>query len=154
MLKKSPKETKKVEVDIVALVSEYSSILEKEKVLKTQKDKLSAQIKDFASKNAQKDSNGNMYCRGNGFVYGQTCRKSVSIDFDKAKTFLTERDLWDRVVSIKESVDEDKVADLIKEEALTIEDLELITAVKETYAVYVKAETAAPAPDIQNTKLK
>lgn len=141
---------------IEELLREYADIREKEKFLKTRKDQLSKEIKEYVTKNGAKDSKGSYYSESDKFVYGSQAKKSVKINEDKAKNFFYDRGLLDRVITTVEQVDEEKIEQLIAEGLLSPEDIEEIVDIKVSYSLdlRVKEEVAEIVPTTRENSIK
>lgn len=141
--------------DINEVVEEYRGIVAQEKLLKERKKELADTIKQNALENGVVDSNGNHYITNDRFIFGFQSRKTIKINQTKAKEFFEENKLWDRVVKIEESVDENEVEKLLEEGTISIDDLETITDTKEVKAVDVREiEQEEDMPLIETSRKK
>lgn len=123
---------------IEADVQEYMDLSKQEKAIKKRKDELAKRIKEHAQQNGVKDSNGSSYMSNERFVFGSQARKSIKLNQDRAKEFLLSQGLYEQVVEVKETINENKVEQLLSEGLITTDDLEAIVDVKVTYAIDVK----------------
>ena len=131
-------------------VQEYMELSKQEKAIKKRKDELAKRIKEHAQQNGVKDSNGSSYMSNERFVFGSQARKSIKLNQDRAKDFLLAQGLYERVVEVKESINEDKVEQLLAENLITPEDLENLVDVKITYAIDVKErEVEEEMPEVE-----
>lgn len=136
--------------DMTSLLNEYQSILEKEKILKKRKNDIATLVKDYAEREGVKNNTGSFYCEDDQYIYGKQCRKSVSIDNEKAKDLLETKGLWREAVDIVEVVNENKLENLVNEGKLSMQDIEDISVTKVTYAVDIKKkEQTEDMPEVQ-----
>ena len=128
-------------------VQEYTDLSKQEKAIKKRKDELAKYIKEHAQQNGVKDSNGSSYMSNDRFVFGSQARKSIKLNQDRAKEFLLSQGLYEQVVEVKESINEDKVEQLLQQGLITTDDLEAIVDVKVTYAIDVKEREVEQTPE-------
>ena len=128
-------------------VQEYTDLSKQEKAIKKRKDELAKYIKEHAQQNGVKDSNGSSYMSNDRFVFGSQARKSIKLNQDRAKEFLLSQGLYEQVVEVKESINEDKVEQLLQRGLMTTDDLEAIVDVKVTYAIDVKEKEVEQTPE-------
>ena len=128
-------------------VQEYTDLSKQEKAIKKRKDELAKYIKEHAQQNGVKDSNGSSYMSNDRFVFGSQARKSIKLNQDRAKEFLLSQGLYEQVVEVKESINEDKVEQLLQQGLITTDDLEAIVDVKVTYAIDVKEKEVEQTPE-------
>ena len=128
-------------------VQEYTDLSKQEKAIKKRKDELAKYIKEHAQQNGVKDSNGSSYMSNDRFVFGSQARKSIKLNQDRAKEFLLSQGLYEQVVEVKESINEDKVEQLLQQGLITTDDLEAIVEVKVTYAIDVKEKEVEQTPE-------
>lgn len=131
-------ESKENKINIEETVREYTSLSEKIKTLETRKKELADRIKKYAQENGVKNTTGSYLLEDDNFTYGAVARKSVSLNAEKAENFFKHMGLWDKVIDVKEVINEDKIEALINEGILSMEDLEEITDIKVTYSVFVE----------------
>ena len=144
-------------LDIASYVQEYNELRKQESLLKKRKDELAKLIKDHASNHGTKDSTGSAYCESDRFIFGSQVRKSVKLNHDKAREFLVPLGLYEKVVEMKEVVNEDKIEQLIIDGELTDEDLEQMVDIKTTYSVSVterQVEEEMPEITVENSVKK
>ena len=135
---------------IYEFVQEYTDLSKQEKAIKKRKDELAKYIKEHAQQNGVKDSNGSSYMSNDRFVLGSQARKSIKLNQDRAKEFLLSQGVYEQVVEVKESINEDKVEQLLQQGLITTDDLEAIVDVKVTYAIDVKErEVEEEMPEVQ-----
>lgn len=132
---------------IYEFVQEYTDLSKQEKAIKKRKDELAKYIKEHAQQNGVKDSNGSSYMSNDRFVFGSQARKSIKLNQDRAKEFLLSQGLYEQVVEVKESINEDKVEQLLQQGLITTDDLEAIVDVKVTYAIDVKEKEVEQTPE-------
>ena len=132
---------------ILDYVQEYTDLSKQEKAIKKRKDELAKYIKEHAQQNGVKDSNGSSYMSNDRFVFGSQARKSIKLNQDRAKEFLLSQGLYEQVVEVKESINEDKVEQLLQQGLITTDDLEAIVDVKVTYASDVKEKEVEQTPE-------
>ena len=132
---------------IYEFVQEYTDLSKQEKAIKKRKDELAKYIKEHAQQNGVKDSNGSSYMSNDRFVFGSQARKSIKLNQDRAKEFLLSQGLYEQVVEVKESINEDKVEQLLQQGLITTDDLEAIVDVKVTYAIDVKEKEIEQTPE-------
>ena len=132
---------------IYEFVQEYTDLSKQEKAIKKRKDELAKYIKEHAQQNGVKDSNGSSYMSNDRFVFGSQARKSIKLNQDRAKEFLLSQGLYEQVVEVKESINEDKVEQLLQQGLITTDDLEAIVDVKVTYAIDVKEKEVEQSPE-------
>ena len=137
---------------ISELVHEYRELTKNEGVIKKRKEELSKIIKEHAMKNGVQNDTGSFYLQDDNYTFGSQAKKSVSLNFDRAKKFFTDRKVWDKVVVLTEKINEDAVEQMISNEEMTIKELEAITDVKVTYSIDVrekkKVEVEEPMPEV------
>ena len=144
-------------MNIKQALNEYKELTEREKTIRSRKKELADFIKRYSQENGVQDDKGSYYIDDEDFTYGSQARKSVKMNFEKAKNFFVSKGMWDRVVKYEEVIDEDKVSDLLSNEEMTIDDLEEITDVKVTYAIDVRAkekEEDMPEVEVVETRPK
>lgn len=138
---------------IFEYVQEYTDLSKQEKAIKKRKDELAKYIKEHAQQNGVKDSNGSSYMSNDRFVFGSQARKSIKLNQERAKEFLLAQGLYEQVVEVKESINENKVEQLLSQGLITTTDLESIVDIKVTYAIDVKEkemeQTSEEMPEIQ-----
>ena len=132
---------------IYEFVQEYTDLSKQEKAIKKRKDELAKYIKEHAQQNGVKDSNGSSYMSNDRFVFGSQARKSIKLNQDRAKEFLLSQGLYEQVVEVKESINEDKVEQLLQQGLITTDDLEAIVDAKVTYAIDVKEKEVEQTPE-------
>ena len=124
---------------IEALVAEYASLREQESKIKSRKEQLAKDIKEYALAYGTKSNTGSCYCDSEKFTYGAQAKTSVSFNQEDAVKFLEDRG-FDSAVKTLKQVDEDRVNDLVEQGKITIEDLRGITTSKTTYSIDVKVK--------------
>lgn len=135
---------------INADVQEYIELSQQEKAIKKRKEELAKRIKEHAQEHGTKDSNGSSYMSNDRFVFGSQARKSVKLNQDKAKDFLLARGLYEQVVEVKETINENRVEQLLVDGLISTDDLETIVDVKVTYAIDVKERVVEEEmPEVQ-----
>lgn len=144
-------------IDIGAMLQEYEQLKEREKAIKNRKDAVGKAIKEYATKNGVKDSNGSFYSQNDDFIFGSQARKSVKLKEEEAKEWFIKQGLYDRVIDTVEVLNEDKIEQLVTEELITLADIEALTEVKVQYAIDVRVKeaekkTEEEMPEVQVTK--
>lgn len=138
------------EKNIGNLVSEYSELSGKIKMLDERKKTLGELIKNYAKENGSKDDKGSFYCTDDSFTYGAQCKKSVSLNEEKAKAFIQSKG-FDECFKTVVVIDEEALDRRVSTGDITPEELESIVDVKSTYAVTVKA--IADMPEVEQTEV-
>lgn len=147
-------------VNIGGLLQEYEQLKAREKSIKSRKDALAKMIKEYATKNGVKDSNGSYYAEDNDFIFGSQARKSVKLKEDEAKEFFRSRGLYEEVIDTVEVLNEDKIEQLVTDEKITVEDIEALTDVKVQFAIDVRVKETEQTPEempeiqVQNSNKK
>lgn len=137
---------------IEGFVTEYSELSKRSKIIDERKKFLGEAIKNYVQSNGTKDDKGSFYCENNSFTYGAQCKKSISIDEDKAMDFLESKGFTECIRTVPK-VDEDALEKRVSCGDITPEEFESITKSKVTYAVSVKAkETIDEMPEVQQTE--
>lgn len=124
---------------IEALVAEYDSLRAQESKIKSRKEQLAKDIKEYALAYGTKSNTGSCYCDSEKYTYGAQAKTSISFKQEEAVKFLEDRGFDSAVKTVKQ-VDEDKVNTLVEQGDITIEDLKEITTSKTIYSVDVKAK--------------
>lgn len=138
---------------IESFVAEYNELSKKSKLIDDRKKYLSEAIKNYAQSNGTKDDKGSFYCTSNLFTYGAQCKKSVSLDEDKAKEFVKSKGFDDCLKTVI-TLDELAIEKRVSCGDITPAELEKITKTKTSYAVTVKPiETAEEMPEVQQTEV-
>lgn len=138
---------------IESFVSEYNELSKKSKLIDERKKFLSDAIKNYAQSNGSKDDKGSFYCESPYFTFGAQCKKSVSLDEDKAMDFLESKGFTECIRTVPK-VDEVALEKRVSQGDITQEEFESITKTKTTYAVTVKPiETAEEMPEVQQTQV-
>lgn len=136
-------------MNIKEALREYDSIRTQEKALAERKKFLADFIKNYATTNGTKDQNGSFYAEDDRFKFGSQVKKSVSLNFDRAKKFFTDKKLWDKVVVITESISEEKVEELIVAGEISVEEFEPLCDTKVSYSIDVKEKKQEEVPEVQ-----
>lgn len=149
---KSKKEKEMENIDFNSLLDEYQTINDKIKLLDKRKKEISKLVKDYSAEHGVKNSSGSMFCENDKFIFGQQARKSVKLNFERAREFFVANQLWDKVKVIKEDINEDEVEKLVAEGEITPEELETLVDIKTSYAVSIKEKTVQATeemPEVQ-----
>lgn len=134
---------------IESFVAEYDELSKRSKVIDERKKVLSEAIKLYAQTNGSKDDSGSFYCENESFTFGSQCRKSISLDEDKAMDFLESKGFTECIRTVPK-VDEGALEKRVSCGDITPKEFESITKSKVTYAVSVKAkETVDEMPEVQ-----
>ena len=147
------KAKKEEQLDFYSLLDEYETINSKIKVLDTRKKEIAKLVKSYASAHGVKNSNGSMFCENDKYVFGQQAKKTVKLNFERAREFFVANKLWDRVKEVKEEINEDKVEELISDGLMTEEDLEGLVDIKTQYAVSIKKKTSSQEEQMEVQKV-
>lgn len=144
--------TKGVVVDkstVESFVAEYAQLSKQSKIIEDRKKVLSEAIKAYAQTNGTRDDKGSLYCESDYFTFGAQCKKSISLDEDKAMDFLESKGFTECIRTVPK-VDEDALEKRVSCGDITPEEFESITKSKVTYAVSIKAkETVDEMPEVQ-----
>lgn len=127
-----------MELSISQIVREYNQLLKQEAFIKKRKEELAKYIKEYSMKHGVKNDKGSYYIDDGEFYFGSQARKTVKINEEKAREFLGMKGLLEKVITIKEVIDETKIEELVNSGELSVEDIENIVDVKITYAIDVK----------------
>lgn len=137
---------------VESFVAEYAQLSKQSKVIENRKKLLSEAIKAYAQTNGTKDDKGSCYCESDYFTFGAQCKKSISLDEEKAKDFIKAKGFDDCLKTVIK-VDEDALERRVSTGDITQKELESITNSNITYAVTVKAkETIEEMPEVQQTE--
>lgn len=148
-----PVKKQKITVDTKTIgkyVQEYDELSKKIKLLDERKKSLGDIIKSFASENGTKDDKGSFYCSNDYFTFGSQCKKSVSLNEEKAKELIKSKG-FDECLKTVITVDEEALEKRCSTGDITPKELENITNVKTTYAVTVKAKE--DMPEVEQTEV-
>jgi hypothetical protein len=118
-------------------VQEYNLLRTKVKTIKNRMDELATKIKEFSIKNGTKDDKGNCYSTNDTFIYGAKAVKKIKWNTEKAEEYFRGKKLWDKVIDIRESINDDKVEQLITNNELTEDELEDLVDMTVNYSVDV-----------------
>lgn len=137
----------KAQVDYSEKLKSFFAVKASIKNLKAQEDKLKKEL-DKLYEGLTADSKGHRYIYGVGDDGNKLClakqaRISVSLSPEKSRTFFEEKGLVERVFKTRqeEYIDEDEIAEMVKNEEITMQELEGISEKKVTYAItFVKEE--------------
>jgi adenine-specific DNA methylase len=142
-----------IKMPIADAVREYNNLGTQAKIIKTRRDSLAEFIKNYSKTYGIKDSKGNYNAEADRFQYGSTAKKTVKLNFEKARRFFVGRKLWDKVKVIKEDIDEEAVSKLVEDGTLTVDEVEKISDIDVSFSVYVKEkETPEEMPEIETSK--
>lgn len=131
-------------------VQEYRELTERERLIKGRKKELADFIKTYAQKEGVQDDKGSYYCEDDNYTWGSQARKSVKLNFERARNYFISKGMWEDVVEYEEKINEEKVSELLNNEKMTLEDLEAMTDVKVTYAIDVREkEKAEDMPEVE-----
>lgn len=134
-------EKKEEQLDFYSLLDEYQTINDKMKILDKRKKEIAKIVKEYASTHGVKNANGSMFCENNKYIFGQQAKKTVKMNFERAREFFVANKLWDKVREVKEEINEDAVEKLVSEGTISVEDLESLVDIKTQYAVSIKEKT-------------
>lgn len=129
---------KKKNNDIIAKKAEqYDSLRVEEKTIKSRKDQLSKELKDYASLEGIADDKGSKFVEVGEYTVGVVAKQSLSLDQEKTIQFLKENNFPEAVI-LTESVDEEKLEALIKLDKIKDSDLEKLLTKKVSHSISVK----------------
>lgn len=153
--KSGKKATPVITKDEVGLMAkEYSEISKQIKVLEDRKKLLATQIKEGAVKYGTPDDKGSSYLEVNGFIAGNVCKMSMSLDHDKGVEYLEKKGLGDIVdVMQVKTINEEKLEKAVGEKRLSLADVESFTNKKQSYQVSVKPIEEMPEVEQSNLSL-
>ena len=124
-------------LDVNAIVNELEELKAKKKLIETREKDLKEKLKTIVTKEGAKDQNGSYkLVVGNKLAQCQA-RKTVKLNQKVAEELLKAKGLWDEVKEVKETVNEDLLAQIYTEEKITSEDLEGMTDTKIVYAMVI-----------------
>jgi hypothetical protein len=126
-----------MDMTITEALREYDSIRDMEKKLADRKKELANFIKSYATTNGTKDQNGSYYAEDENFKFGNQAKKSVNLNFDRAKPYFVANGFWEKVVKIQETIDEKEVEKLLSTGEIAPEELEPLCDVKTSYSISV-----------------
>lgn len=127
-------------------VAEYNFLRAKSKTIKARMDELSKSIKEHLTKNVSPDTRGSYYAEDENFIYGNMARKSVKLNEERAKVFLQERNLLEKVSEVKIVINEDKLEQLLMNDEITQDELESLVDIKTTYSIDIKEKQKEEEP--------
>ena len=104
------------------------------------KKELSKFLKEYAVNHGTKDAKGSSYYSDEDYVIGNVVSTKIKFNQDKARAYMEENfaDYLQEVVRTVEYIDEDKLADLVAKEVMTLEDLEQMSDITTSYRVDLK----------------
>ena len=138
------------ESDLSKMLIEYSELSKQIKLLDERKKSLGDTIKCYAMDNGSKDDKGSFYCEKDNFTFGAQCKKSVSLNEDKAMEFLESKGFTECIKMVAK-VDEEALEKRCSTGDITPEELESITTSRVSYAVTVKS--IGEMPEVQQTEV-
>lgn len=124
---------------IEKMVEEYQALKKQEKSISERKKVLADSIKAYAVENGTKDDKGSFYSENNNFIFGASCRKSVSIDEAKAMVLFHEREeVLGDCFDLKPTINEEAIERHLSLGDITLEEVESITKVSTSMAIDVR----------------
>lgn len=139
--------------DVFRMGEEYDDLSTQIKTLDTRKKELSAKIKEGATQFGVKDDKGSSYLENDDFILGSVCKKSYSLQQDKAIDILERLGLGDVInVQTIKVVDEDKLNRAVQEGRISLNQVEEFTSVNTSYSVSVKRKE--PMAEVEQTTFK
>ena len=73
---------------VESLVREYNELREQENKIKTRKEQIAKDIKEYALAHGTKSNTGSCYCECDSFTYGAQARTKVTFNQEDAVKFL------------------------------------------------------------------
>ena len=124
-------------MDIKEAMRQYNEIRRQEKIVADKKKELSKFLKEYAVNHGTKDAKGSSYYSDEDYVIGNVVSTKIKFNQDKARAYMEENfaDYLQEVVRTVEYIDEDKLADLVAKEVMTLEDLEQMSDITTSYRV-------------------
>lgn len=144
---------KKVTLPIDSIVKEYLEVSGEVKTLEKRKKELGEQIKKYAIKHIPKNDNGDMLRKEFNYVFGQVIKRKVTLDQEKALKMLKEKGLTSIIDNI-EVVNEDKLSSALDEGVVTLDELNGVTNIQESYALKVGINEEEEMPEVEVGELK
>lgn len=124
-------------LDVNAIVNELEELKAKKKLIETREKDLKEKLKTIVTKEGAKDQNGSYKLVVGDKLAQCQARKTVKLNQKVAEELLKAKGLWDEVKEVKETVNEDLLAQIYTEEKITSEDLEGMTDTKIVYAMVI-----------------
>ena len=134
--KKLPTKTQKP-LDVNSLVNEIENIKAQKKLLEAREKELKDKLKAVVQEKGAKDQNGSFKLIVEDKLVQCQARKTVKLNQTLAREILEAKGLWDEVKEVKESVNEDLLAQIYTQEKITSEELEGMTDTKIVYAMVI-----------------
>ena len=127
-------------MNIKEAMQQYNEIRRQEKLIAEKKKELAKFLKDYAVEHAVKDAKGSSYFTDENYVVGNVVSTKIKFNQDKARAYMEEHyaDYIQEVTRTVEYIDEDKLADLVAKEVLTLNDLEQMSDISTSYRVDLK----------------
>lgn len=124
---------------IEKMVEEYQALKVQEKSISDRKKVLADSIKAFAVENGTKDDKGSFYSENDRFIFGASCRKSVSIDDAKAmELFYAREEVLGDCFDLKPVIVEEAIERHLSLGDITLKEIESITNVSVSMAIDVR----------------
>lgn len=132
--------------DLESLAREYADLSKTIKELSARKTKLSSLLKDYAEQYGVVDDKGSKYLETSDFVVGKVAKRSVTLLQEEGVAFLKEVG-HEECIDTKtvQTVNEQKVENLITEGVLEPEVIKEFTEVKTSYQVSLVQKEELPA---------
>ena len=127
-------------MNIKEAMQQYNEIRRQEKLLAERKKELAKFLKEYAVAHGTKDAKGSSYFTDENYVVGNVVSTKIKFNQDKARAYMEEHyaDYIQEVTRTVEYIDEDKLADLVAKEVLTLNDLEQMSDISTSYRVDLK----------------
>lgn len=139
--------------EIGKMGKEYADISAQIKQLEERKKSLAEKIKEGAEQFGVKDDKGSFYLENDTILMGKVAKKSFSIDQDKAVQTLESMGLGDVVdVVTTKTVNEDRLQSAVKDNRISLDEVEAFTNTKVSYSVLVKEKEAMP--EVEQSTIK
>lgn len=143
-------------VNIVEVVTQYDSIKEQEKLIKSRKEELSKILKQYAIDNGQQDSKGSSYVKVDGNIVGNVVSKKITFNQEKALAYITENkpELVSDIMETVQIVSEAKIEALVGNGLLTVDDVEHMVDTKLMPRLNVQKEQPEEEEVMPEVKVK
>lgn len=135
--------------DFTALAQEYDELSKQIKMLETAKKNLADRLKEAAELQGVKDDKGSFYLDLNGFVIGKVAKKSISLNSNRALSFLKDKGMTNCIETV-EQVNEKALEQEVSCGNITMPEFESLTDTKVTYSVSVKPKEELAEVDISS----
>lgn len=124
-------------VTLSSLLGEMEQVKESKKLLDSREKELKARILEFVTRDGSTDTKGSTKLVYGDKLVQHQARVSVKLNNTKAEDYFREVGIWDKVIEVKEVINEDYVEQAILEGLLSAEELEALVDKKTTYALVI-----------------